>query len=434
MTYRISLLLLLFSSIATTVLAQRPAPNDEKPRKILLMGGVAHVGNGTLIENSAIGLADGKISFIMDARGFKPDPRSFDTLIYLEGKHVYPGFISIGSILGLSDLELVRATNDFRESGSVNPGARTLIAYNTDSRVIPTVRDNGILTAQVAPQGGLISGTSSVVQLDAWNYEDAVVKTDDGIWVNWPSMRVFKGSWADPEDEQRERNERDLQNLLKQFEEASSYAKDRPAVKNSHLEAMKGLFDGSKSLFVRCDYAREIVEAVQASERYGMRLVIVGGADSWRVATLLKEKNVPVVIERTHSLPYREDEDVDLPYKLPALLKKSGVLFAITDQGFWQHRNLPFQAGTAAGYGLSREEAVSSITLNAAKILGIDSFCGSLEEGKDATLFVSKGDALEMTGNSVMMAFIQGREIVLDSYQKELYRRYLKKYGLKEQP
>lgn len=432
MKNKIVFLFFLLVTLSHSIFGQRPVPVDAPPRKILLMGGVAHVGNGTVIDNSAIGLADGKISFIMDARGFKPDPRSFDTLIYLEGKHVYPGFISIGSILGLSEMELVRATNDFRETGSINPGARSLIAYNTDSRVIPTVRDNGILTAQVAPQGGLISGTSSVMQLDAWNYEDAVVKPDDGIWVNWPSMRIYKGTWADPEEEQRERNERDLQNLMRQFEEASAYAKDQPKVKNSHLEAMKGLFSGSKKLFVRCDYAREIIEAVQVADRFGMRLVIVGGADSWRVASMLKEKNIPVVIERTHSLPYREDEDVDLPYKLPALLKKSGVLFAITDQGFWQHRNLPFQAGTAAGYGLGREEAVSSISLSAAKILGIDSFCGSLEDGKDATLFVSQGDALEMTGNNVLMAFIRGREIILDSYQKELYRRYMKKYGLKE--
>lgn len=414
------------------VQAQRPTPVDNASGRILLMGAFAHIGNGSVIENSAIGLSNGKIGFIMDARGFKPDPRSFDTIVYLHGKHVYPGFISIGSILGLSDLELVRATNDFRESGSMNPGARSIIAYNTDSRVIPTVRDNGVLQAQVAPQGGVISGTSSVVQLDAWNWEDAVVRMDDGIWVNWPTLRVYKGAWAEPEDEQRERNRKSMESLLRQFDEAAAYARSDVKVKNTHLEAMRGLFDRSKTLYVRCDDARDMIEAVNVAGRYNMRMVIVGGNDSWRIASLLKEKNIPVVIERTHRLPGRDDEDVDLPYKLPALLKQAGVLFAITDQGFWQHRNLPFQAGTAAGYGLSREDALTAVTLSPARILGIDNFCGTLEDGKDATLFISSGDALDMTGNHIETAYIRGREIDPDNYQKELYRRYLNKYGLDE--
>lgn len=163
--------------------------------------------------------------------------------------------------------------------------------------------------------------------------------------------------------------------------------------------------------------------------KYNIRLVIVGGLDSWRVADLLKLHDVPVIIERTHALPYREDEDTDLPYKLPYLLKQAGVMFAITDQGFWQQRNVAFEAGTAAGFGLTKEEALTAVTLSPARILGIDKFCGTLEDGKDATLFLSTGDALDMTGNSVEMAFIQGRIIDLNNYQKELYHRYQKKYG-----
>lgn len=419
-----------FLVISLHALAQRPTPAYGKPYRILLLNATAHVGNGKVVENSAIGLADGKITFIMDARGFKPDPRSFDTIMTFPGKHIYPGFISMGSIIGLSEIELVRATNDFRESGTINPSARALIAYNTDSRVTPTVRDNGVLMAQIAPQGGLFSGTSSVVQLDAWNWEDAVVLADDGIWLNWPSMRVFKSPWSDPEDEQRERMQKSLAALNRQFEEAAAYSDAKDPVFNPHLQAMKGLFDSTKTLFVHCDFAREILEALALKDRYGIKLVIVGGADSWRIADRLKAAKVPVIIERTHALPYREDEDVALPYKLPSLLRDAGVEFAITDQGFWQHRNLPFQAGMTVGFGLSSEEALKAITLSPARILGIDSRCGSLEEGKDATLFVSSGDALEMTGNRVEHAWIAGREISLDNYQKELYDRYLKKHGL----
>jgi imidazolonepropionase-like amidohydrolase len=420
--------LLLLANVS--LFAQRPVPADSSNKRILLMGATAHIGNGQVIEMSAIGIDKGKLSFVMDGKGFKPDPRSFDTIIYVNGKHVYPGFIAMNTNLGLSDLELVRATNDFRESGSINPSARALIAYNTDSRVIPTVRDNGVLMAQVAPQGGLLSGSSSVMQLDAWNWEDAVIKTDDGIWVNWPSMRIFKAPWADPEDEQKERNEKALQSLYTLFNDASAYAKSVPAVKNRHLEAMKGLFDGSMRLYVRCEFAREILEAVNFALKYNLRIAIAGGADSWRVADVLKQHKVPVIITRTHALPQREDEDVDLPYKLPYLLKQAGVDFAIADEGFWQQRNLGFQAGTAAGHGLTKEEALMAVTSAPARILGIDKQCGTLEDNKDATLFISGGDALDMTGNKLEMAFIQGRMIDLDNYQKELYRRYLMKYKL----
>jgi len=415
--------------LGLTATAQRPVPASKNTKRILLLGATAHIGNGQVIPMSAIGITEGKLSFVMDAKGYKPDPKAFDTIIYVHDLHAYPGFISMNSNLGLSDFELIRATNDFRESGNMNPSARTLIAYNTDSRVIPTVRDNGVLMAQVAPQGGLLSGTSSVMQLDAWNWEDAVLKTDDGVWVNWPSMRLPRLATAEAETEQKDKNEKALLTLYKQMDDAVAYSKTNPTVKNQNLEAMKGLFDGSKNFYVRCEFAREIIEAINFSDKYKLKLVIVGGKDSWRLTELLKEKNVPVVITRTHALPYREDDDVDLPYKLPYLLMSVGVTVAITDDGFWQQRNLAFQAGTAAGYGLSKEEALQCITLTPARILGIDKFCGSLEDKKDATLFISKGDALDMTGNKVEMAFIQGRMIDLDNYQKELYRRYMDKYG-----
>jgi imidazolonepropionase-like amidohydrolase len=429
MRFQHILLLLLFVTVSAS--AQRPSPVNEKKR-VLLLGAKAHIGNGNVIDMSAIGLLDGKISFIMDAKGFKPDPRAFDTIIYVHDKHVYPGFIALNTNLGLSDLELVRATNDFREAGSLNPSARAVIAYNTDSRVIPTVRDNGILMAQIVPQGGLLSGSSSMVQLDAWNWEDAVMKTDEGIWVNWPSMRIYKAPWADPEDEQKERNEKNLKALFKLFDEAKAYANSTGQPVNQHLEAMRGLFSGTKKLYVRCDFAREIIEAASFADKYNLKMVIAGGADSWRVTDVLKSRNIPVILIRTHSVPYREDEDVDMKYKLPYLLKQAGIEFAIADDGFWQQRNLGFQAGSAAGYGLTKEEALMAITLSPARILGMDTVCGTLEDGKDATLFISNGDALDMTGNKVELAFIQGRMINLDNYQKELYRRYMVKYGFAE--
>lgn len=427
-----SILHILLLCLTVSAFGQRPVPADSTVRRVLLLGATAHIGNGKVIEMSAIGIEGKKISFIMDAKGFRPDPKAFDTIIYVHDKHAYPGLIAMNTNLGLSDLELVRATNDFREAGWLNPSARAIIAYNPDSRVIPTVRDNGVLMAQIVPQGGLLSGSSSVVQLDAWNWEDAAVKMDEGIWVNWPSMRIYKAPWAEPEEEQKDKNEKSLKALFKLFDDAKAYTSITGQTNNQHLEAMRGLFDKTKRLYIRCDYAREIIEAVNFADKYQIRIAIVGGADAWMLTDLLRERNIPVILERTHSVPYREDEPVDMKYRLPGLLMKSGVQVVITDQGFWQQRNLAFEAGSAAGYGLTKEEALMTITSVPAKVLGIDSFCGTLEDEKDATLFISTGDALDMTGNHVEMAFIQGRMINLENYQKELYRRYAKKYGVAE--
>jgi imidazolonepropionase-like amidohydrolase len=158
-------------------------------------------------------------------------------------------------------------------------------------------------------------------------------------------------------------------------------------------------------------------------------MVLVGGQDAWMAASLLRENNIPVVLNRVHSLSLRPDADIHLPYKLPAMLRDSGVMFCLSNEGFWQVRNLPFQAGTAAAWGLTKEEALQAITLTPAKISGIDKTVGSLEEGKDATLIVSDGDLLDMMHSKISIAYIRGKQLDLDNVHEQLYRKYLKKYG-----
>ncbi len=420
--------LLFVSAIA---FAQNPAPADTATKRILLLGGIAHVGNGTVIEQSAIGIAQGKITFIMDGKGFKPARNAFDTIIDIYGKHVYPGLIAMNTVLGINEIEAVRATHDYDEVGNVNPSSRAIIAYNTDSKVTPTVRSNGVMMAQIAPVGGLISGQSSVVELDAWNYEDAVYKMDEGIWMNFPSTQIIKASWADTEEEQMKRSAKQMQDLTTLFEQAKVYSKNnKPEVVNQNLEAMRGLFNQTKTLYVRCNFAKDILAAIKFCELYNVRMVLCGGADSWMVTEELKSKHIPVIIERTQNLPRRDDEDVNLPYKLPNILMKKGVEVAITDEGFWKDRNLPFQAGQAVAYGLTKEEALQTITLIPARILGIDKTVGTLEDGKDATLIISEGDILDMKSSVVTHAYIRGKEINLDDIQKQLYQKYLKKYKI----
>ena len=421
---------LLLSLFPLSLLSQVPIPASAQKQAILIMGATAHLGNGSVIQNSAIGFENGKLTLVADATVIRIDRTKYGKIYDAAGKHVYPGFIAPDSRLGLVEIDAARPTLDFAEVGSMNPSTRSIIAYNTDSEVTPTVRSNGVLLAQVTPAGGTISGASSVVQLDAWNWEDATYRADDGIHLNWPAMRAFGGfESGNPEMKKNEQYDKDVQAIRRFFDEARAYAQaNAPEVKNLKFEAMRGLWDKKQNLYVHTGAAKTIQEAVLFAEGYGLRTVLVGASDAWLVADFLKTHDVPVILGRTQSLPSREDEDVDQPFKTPALLQEKGVLFAFSEAGAWRQRNLAFQAGQAVGYGLSKEAAVSALTLNTAKILQIDSRCGSLEPGKDATLFISEGDALDMRSCIVTAAFIQGREIDLDNKQKQLKRRFEEKY------
>ncbi len=420
--------------------SQNPVPAPSQTKSILLMNGVAHIGNGKVIENSAIGFKDGKLILVADATVIKIQQGAYDTTINIFGKHVYPGFIAPNSTLGLNEIDAVRATRDYSETGAYNPHVRSITSYNSDSKIPPTVRTNGVLLAQITPRSGVISGISSVVELDGWNWEDMVLKMDDGIHLNWSKM--FKRDWEKHEDtnempplKKSEDYDKQKNEMKKFFADAKAYNETSSSEKNLRLEAMKGIFNGSKTLFIHVNYVKEIEDAVNFSKEMGVKkTVIAGGTDTWMVTGLLKENNVGVMVNRVHDLPNRTDDDIDLPYKLPALLQKAGVLFCLENAGDMeqiQSRNIPFLAGTACAYGLTKEEALSSITLSTAKILGIDSRVGSLEEGKDATLFISTGDALDVKTNNVEWAFIRGKKLDLSNEQKALNEKYLKKYGVK---
>ena len=419
--------LILFVS---TLFAQRPIPAPAQTNSVLILGATAHLGNGQTIANSAIAFEKGKLTLVADATLIRFDRSRFGKIYDAAGKHVYPGFIAPNTTLGLTEIDALKPTRDFSELGTYTPQLRTIVAYNTDSDIIPTVRSNGILMAQVAPDGSGLLGTSSIVQLDAWNWEDATYRADDGVWMDWPNPRAFSRFGSNgPQFKKSEDYDKQVQANKQYFEEARAYSKQpNPAVKNLAFEAMRGLFDKTKSLFILANTAQTIEEAVLFAEGFGVRVVIVGATDSWLVADFLKEHQVPVILGATQAIPPREDDDLDQRFKTPAMLQEKGVLFALSDAGSWKQRNLPFQAGQACGYGLSVEQAISALTLNTAKILGIDDRCGSLEEGKDATLFISEGDALDMRSCIVTAAFIQGREINLDNKHKQLARRFVEKY------
>lgn len=412
--------------------AQIPVPAKPQSQPVYLTNATVHCGNGKVLSRATVGWENGKITFLEENAVFKSD-QTMGRVIDGTGKHVYPAIIAMNTRMGLDEIESVRATNDYQEVGLFNPNARAVIAYNTDSRVTPTVRSNGILYAQICPQGGHVSGTSALVQLDAWNWEDAAVISDEGIFVNWPAMYRSRGWWADPQGfENNKEYEKQVKEIKDFFLEAKSYAYAPNTKMNLRLEAMTPLFKGGKQAYIRVDYIKEIEHALAFAREIGLKIVLVGAADSYLMAEELAAEKVSVVLGKTHALPTYPDEDVEQAYKTPAVLQKAGVQFALSvPDGFWQERNLTFQAGSAAAHGLTQEEALTSITLSPARIMGVDKRIGSVEKGKEASLIVTDGDILDMKSSDVRYAFIQGREIDLDNKQKMLFEKYSRKYGLK---
>ena len=417
-------------------------PTAPQKGLIFIKNATIHVGNGTVINNGIIQIKDGKIEKVGTDINI---PAGDAKVIDAKGKQVYPGIILPVSNLGLVEISAVRASSDVRELGDMNPNVRSIVAYNTDSKVINTLRSSGILMANIVPQGSFLAGSSSVVQLDAWNYQDAAVKTDAGMHLYMPSLMPrpdfsrFGGgggrfgpqqsSGTDPVKEGLNK----IEELKSFFSEAKAYfAEGSHKETNLKFEAVKGLFDKSQKFYVHGNTVRQMLIALDFVKQFNFDVVIVGGSDSWQIADLLKQHNVSVVLQQMHSLPTGEDDDVDQPYKTAAALQKAGVVFSISDDDAQTRgKNILFNAGTAATYGLTKEEALQAITLNAAKIMGVADKAGSIEVGKDANIVISDGDLLDMRTSKVTDAFIQGREIDLTDKHKLLYDRFNKKYNLK---
>lgn len=406
-------------------------PAAEQKEVITITGAKAHLGNGTVLENCTLVFENGKIT----ALGNETTPPK-GRVINAKGKHIYPGFIAPAKPLGLIEVDAVRASNDDDEIGEFIPNIRSLIAYNAESKVIESMRPNGVLLGQIAPQGGRISGTSSIVQFDAWNWEDAAVKVDDGIHLHWPST-YRRGRWWQDEPRGFLPNKdyvKEIDEVAAFYNNAKAYRNSSTPSKNEAFNAMKGLFEGSKKLYVYAHGEKEIIDAITTAKESGIQeVVLVGGYEAYKIIPFLKKHQIPVLVQHTHSLPKKADDDYDLPYKLPKLLVDGGLLVALENSSTsnFQTRNLPFYAGQLVAQGLDKESALQLITGNTATILGIDDNYGTLAIGKSATLFISEGDALDMRTNQLTHAFIDGREISLETHQTQLWKRYIEKYSRK---
>ena len=424
--------------ISTFISASDQIPGPPQSHPILLKNGVIHTISNGVIQGSIL-FDNGKITHV----GEFIAPQVGTEVIDLEGKHVYPGFIAAVSGIGLVEINAVDVTNDHSERGDFNPNVRANVAYNPDSEIIPTTRSNGVLIANVVPASGLVSGQSSIMMMDGWTWENATLSHPSGLHINWPQMgtrTLGRFGRSVPIKKQIERRNKSLKALDDMMKESRAYARLRQtksrSAENYHnedlrLESMIPYVQGKLPIYVHANEVRQIEAAVHWSKRQDVNIIIVGGKDAWRTTNLLRKNKVPVIYEGVTALPNRRFEDYDQAYKGPALLHEAGVQFCIASSGSaggaYRVRNLPNQAAMAAAYGLPKDEALRSITLSAAEILGIDKQVGSLESGKDATLFISNGDALEIRTN-VLQAYIQGRKVDMGDRHKMLFHKYQEKY------
>ena len=422
---------------------QTPAPTQDK--SVLIFGGITHVGDGQIINNSVIGFTDGKIDLIASSEENWTDKllnmfsdsnnKKYDTIIDASNQHIYPGIIALNSNLGLVEVDAVRASVDDDEAGTYLPEIRSIIAYNAESKAVESMRPNGVLVAQIAPNGGVISGSSSVVQLDAWNWEDAVIKYDQGLHINWPSPYTFGRWWLGEERGLKANNNYNKQvNDLKEFFDKSKANMNLDKSMNLKSRSMKAIFEGESTVYLYADDEKEIVDGVLFLKKFGInKIVIVGASEAKNQLDFIKENDIPVVVKQPYRFPQSVDSDPRETFMLAKKMIDKGILVSIDPSGAPQSRvsirNLPFYAGSFSSYGIDKEVALSMITLNPAKMLGIDSEFGTLEIGKSATLFISKGDALDIISNNVTHAFISGRNISLETHQTRLWRRYSNKYS-----
>lgn len=430
----LGLILTAISGPAARASPEIPGPPQQKP--VILRNATIHAANQSARKNTDLMFADGQIVTVDKNLEAPSGSHEIDAT----DKHIYPGLIATNSQLGMMEINLVRATLDVKETGWINPNVKAQITINPDSELIPVARANGVLLALAVPSGDLLAGQSALLNLDGWTWEEMIVKAPVALHLRWPRM-VPQRTWrtkSSSEDQRKKRDEQ-LQALHRTFAEAHAYRKAQQASVTSssprppydaRLESLMGVLNGDLPVVVAADESEQIKAAVAFAIRQKFKLAILGGYDALLCTKLLKKHDVSVIVSAIHRLPRHRDDPYDTPFTLPARLHEAGILYAIAGGGRFQAsnvRNLPYQAATAAAYGLPRLEALRAITLYPAQILGVADRVGSLEVGKDATMFVANGDVLEVP-TQVEMAFIEGRPIDLGNRHKRLWHKYQERY------
>ncbi|MDZ7757129.1 amidohydrolase family protein [Rhodohalobacter sp.] len=397
--------------------AQIPAPKQSEP--IALVGGTIHTLAGDVIENGTILFEDGKITAVGTNVNVPSGARTED----VTGKHIYPGLIDSHNQMGIYEIGAVDMTVDVNEQGSINPNILPERAFHPESRHIGIARSAGVLTSVTSPGGGLISGQSSAMKMDGWAWDEMILKSSTGLIVNWPN----------PGSDDYEDN---LRRVRDTFADAKAYRTAREAMNagdaqrhdlDTRWEAMIPVLNGDVPVVVNASEVRQIQDAITWSEEEGVRLIILGGADSHLVTEHLRAKQIPVIITSVLTSSNRDWESYDARYSLPSKLHEAGVQFAIAggSSAPYAHR-LPYEAGAAAAFGLDADTALRALTTYPATILGLDDRIGTLEVGKDATLLITTGNPIEYS-TQIEQVYVEGRESDMMDMHRQLYQKYREK-------
>ena len=410
---------------------------------LLLSNAVVHTVSSATLPSGEVLVQNGKIIQVFDStsQGSSRTLPTDVTVVDLKGQHLYPGLIALDTALGLVEINGVRATRDQFEVGDYVPDVQSWIAVNPDSELLPVARANGVAFFEPTPQGGVVAGQSALVALTGWTTEEMTFKKPLALHVFWPDLSLNltpkekaanKAKWKSPDDQAKERIEK-MKALADFFEEAHAYAKAKEAGgknaaagrTNPPWEAMLPFVRGQLPITVHADGEREIVSAVGWATTNHYRIILAGGRDAWRVAGLLATNQIPVIYENVFTQPVRDTDAYDAQFKAAEVLRQAGVkvVFGTGTDSASLVKNLPYEAAQAVAFGFPADEAIKGITLYPAQLAGVAERVGSIEAGKDATLFVADGDILDIRSR-VQRMWIAGKEVSLDDRHKRLYEKY----------
>ena len=401
------------------------------------------IRNATIYPVTSAPIANGTIVFangLITAVGANVAVPPGATIIDGTGLSVYPGLIDSGSQVGLTEISSVAGTNDTDELGDLNPNARAEIAINPHSNLIPVTRINGITTVIAEPAGGIISGSSALIQLSGWTPQEMTLKAPAAMHIHFPRLRSNRFEET-PQDEEAEKEAQknytsQIDKLRDMFRDAQAYAKAQSARtkdtsvkrfdRDVMLEALVPVVEGREPVIMHADLARDIRAAIKFADEFKLKMILADAADVAKVIPDLKSRNIPVILGPILDIPPREDDPYDLIFTNAKLLYDNGIRFSIQSSDAHNARNLPYHAAMCAAFGLPKEEALKAITISPAQIFGVADKIGSLEAGKIANVIVTNGDPLEIV-TQVKRVFIGGEDIPMESVHTLLYQKFLQR-------